>query len=305
MNFFLKNLKPVGIIASTVFALAFQSEALAITVIIDGGVAIVDGGAMDLDGVVNGVVSFDSTAAGPAGFATASGYQVRGSALIGLAGGAGAALRTLLPPGGPIFGVTLTNLEVDAVAGAILGAPLAIQFGHTFFPGAPAGGALIVAGDLLDDAFGDNGTGAPTFGFNPLTAVPLVLGVDSITLWQGEVNGAAIPGPFPGVAIAGCGGPFLPPGPPVPNCPGLGVGYPDGFGHLAPAFIGPGPFDLDGNLTLTLGGPRDQFRLNESAVVGITLEGQSMSIPETSSPLGLLALSFLGTVSVVKRKLKP
>jgi hypothetical protein len=254
--------------AISVSLLAFGSSALAVNVNVDGQV-IADGSFWDMDPTPN-AVSFDSN--DPLqGFATASGIDAKGDVVLA---GPGGALASILPTGPRLV---LTNFVADWWSNTLGPGPHTFQitFDHTFATMIPG---VVTAADAVA-AFQNDGSGLAIYfpGGSPVAA-----GQDNILAWQGYVNSIPIPTPFG-------------PTPAIPNPPGLGNAYPV-YGHGASVMnILPGALiqpTLVGDLTFSLGGPRNQFVLNSSAEVGF--------IPEPAT--GLLVAAGLAGLGVLRRR---
>jgi hypothetical protein len=254
------------VVSSAVLAcLVGATVANAVSVTVDGQV-IPDQSFWDLDPTVD-AISFDSNDAFQ-GFATTSGIDARGDVL--LAGGG--ALASIVA--GPTL--VLTNFVADWYQPLGPGPhTFNISFSHTF---ATMVQGVLTAADIVQ-AVQDDGTSLAIYAPG---GSPVAFGEDQILFWQGYVNSIAIPGPF---------GPI----PPIPNPAGLGNAYPS-YGHgpsvmniLPGALIQP---TLQGDLTFSLGGPRNQFILPNSAEVGFS------PIPEPATAL----LVGLGCAALAGRR---
>ncbi len=212
-----------------------QAANVSVTV---GGFAIADNGPNDLNPAI-GTIRFDSGAAAPAGFALPAGCSVslvRGTVTLG----GGGALVGLL--GGAANIVNLTDLFAVKWAGAGGGA-LAISFNHTFAgPPAPAFAADAIVGEL-DDAI-----------------LPWWVGAGTSVSWQAFVGVVPIAPPAGPVVVAI---PAAVPGP-VPVAGAHGV-------MAVPPPAGP-PWNLRGELSVTLAVVGDLLRLPGSAEVGVAYE---------------------------------
>ncbi len=140
--------------------LAWSESAEAAVSLTVGGVPIVDGGPMDLDGIVNDQIVFDS-AAGPAGFALPGGSSVGAISGKLIKGSAGS--------------ITLTDVAATKGAG---GAPLPFTFGTSFAGSVPKlscsaqgyfsnAGGTVGAGSAM--TFACDADGAPVPSGGPLT----------------------------------------------------------------------------------------------------------------------------------------
>jgi hypothetical protein len=247
--------------------LGLGSSALAVNVNVDGQV-IADGSFWDMNPAPN-AVSFDSNDT-LQGFTTASGIDAKGDVLLL---GPGGALASILPTGPRLV---LTNFVADWWQ--LLGPgphTFQITFDHTFATLIPG---VVTAADAVQ-AFQNDGSGLAIYfpGGSPVSFAE-----DHILAWQGYVNTLPIPGPFG-------------PAPAIPNPAGLGNAYPT-YGHGASVMsILPGALiqpTLVGDLTFSLGGPRNQFILNSSAEVGF--------IPEPS--VGLLVGVGLAGMGAWRRR---
>jgi len=242
------------VLALLVVLIGIAPAARAVVVNVDGQV-IADQGFWDLDPTVD-AVRFDSTDPFQ-GFTTSSGIDAKGDVVLA---GPGGALAAILPTGPRLV---LTNFVADRYQPLAPGpASFNIVFSHTFATMIPG---IFTAADVVQ-AFQDDGSGLVVYfpGGSPVLA-----GEDAILAWQGYVNSVAIPGPFG-------------PAPPIPNPAGLGNPYPL-YGHgasvmslLPGALIQP---TLVGDLTFSLGGPRNQFILQNSAEVGFS------AVPEPTTAL--------------------
>lgn len=244
----------------------------AVSVNVDGQV-IADQSFWDLDPTVD-AIQFDST--DPLqGFTTSSGIDARGDVVLA---GPGGALAAILPTGPRLV---LTNFVADWYQPLGPGPhTFNIVFSHTFATWIPG---IFTAADVVQ-AFQDDGSGLTVY--TPGGA-PVSFGEDAILAWQGYVNSLPIPTPFG-------------PAPPIPNPAGLGNPYPL-YGHgpsvmsiLPGALIQP---TLVGDLTFSLGGPRNQFHLPNSAEVGFS------AVPEPGTAL-LLAIGC-GAIGLFGRRPQP
>jgi hypothetical protein len=238
----------VRLLAFSALLLGLAPPALAVNVNVDGQV-IADGSFWDMDPTPN-AVSFDSN--DPLqGFTTTSGIDAKGDVVLA---GPGGALASILPTGPRLV---LTNFVADWWSNTLGPGPhnFQIVFDHTFATMIPG---VVTAADAVA-AFQNDGSGLAIYIGG---GAPVSFAEDHIQAWQGYVNTIAIPGPF---------GPV----PPIPNPPGLGNAYPV-YGHGASVLnILPGALiqpTLVGDLTFSLGGPRNQFILNSSAEVGFVPE---------------------------------
>lgn len=253
------------ILWASALCLWITSSAGAAFVNVDGFL-IPDGAPQDLN-ALPGIIEFDSTHA-TAGFSTVSGFDATGKVEIFFGSGAGITTNTAAV-------LRLTDMVVDAYASsAAVPGQFRIVFEHDFgsaIPG-PANAA-----DQIDDAFSHDGTGSPVFQ-NGAGAVLLVANEDFMFSWQGYIDSVPIPNP------SGT--------PPFGNLAGLNQPYPL-YGHADPLMFGGLVYDptLRGDLTIELGGARNQFILNTSAEVAAV-------IPEP----GTLALLGLGGVAMIRRR---
>lgn len=216
------------------FSLPASSRAANLFIGFDDGTIIVDGGALDLDGVVNDNIDF-------AGIYSISGYFVKGSVYQSPPFPVGPTLTGLAT-----HSLTLTDFYAEALATSTLGGTLDIRFQADFLGAFGAG----IAFDLITP-FVENSLSL----FVPAST-------DSLNVWQSYIydntNSFAITPP--------AGAP-LPSG--NPFYPGTGsVAYPvSGNGPIAiPAMTNP---TLGAMLQIQLGQIGDRFLLPSSAEVGI------------------------------------
>lgn len=241
-------------------------EARALQVLVDGQL-ITDNSLWDID-ATSGVIEFDSTSVGT-GFATTSGIDAKGRVLLT---GPGGALAQILNTASQLV---LTDFVADRPA-SLVGGPIqfSIDFEHTFTT--PLVPGVAIAADIIA-AWSDDGSGNATF-FNG-NGVPLAAGEDTLDFWQGYVNNIAIGLPFG-------------PTPPIANLAGLNQPYPL-YGHGPDPLLLCGgmlcPATVKGELDFSLGGPRNQFILPNSAEVGFAL------VPEPE--VALLALAALAALA--------
>lgn len=248
------------------------------SVAVDGFV-IFDGGIGDLEPNGNNI-RFDSLAPPPDGFTTNSGFDATGRVLLSnVTGALGGQLNTGQA-------LVLTEFVADMPASGTPG-PFNIIFEHDF-------NLVLIGGGTAADvvvAFAHDGTLEPPY-MTGGGAIPLLGGEDTLLAWQGYVDGVPIPNPTA-------------PLPPSSNVAGLNMPYQThGHATINPLFGGL-IFDaiLRGELSFSLGGPRNQFILLTSAEVGLEdLDPLPISIPMLSTTgTVVLVLGLLGGIILATR----
>ena len=267
-----RGLRPIAVGFAAIAMLLFLTPIASALIVDVDGTVITDGGLYDLDTLINGEIVFDSVFSG---FPTFSQFDAKG--FVEIVSGAGSHLNI-----GTANYARLTDLIVDAPNSASVPNQFRIVFEHNFGP-ATAGPAN--AADQIDDAFSNDGTTAAPF-VNNSGAVPLAANEDFMFSWQGFIDNVAIPNP------SGT--------PPFGNLAGLNQAYPV-YGHAEPLMFGGLVYTptLRGELTIELGGPRNQFILLNSAEVGIGF------VPEPSTyVLAVLGLLGLGLFHARRKRVR-
>lgn len=255
-------------------SLVFEPAAVALQIEVDGFL-ISDGQQEDLQ-LTSGNLRFDSEDPN-FGFATNTGYAIRGTVVIA----SGANSEVALDTGQTLI---LTEFQADAITSASVPQMVTIRFEHQFT------GVVNVGGLALDyiEAYSSDGTGAGTYGFSSNDAQPLLAGEDILNRWQGFIDNVPID-------------PFAPSPFPAPNGAGLNqiyTGLPFTRTEATIDMFNTSTFSplVRGQLDFTLGGARNQFIMNDSAVVGFT-----PPVPEPSTVM-LAILAFVGLLTHGRRR---
>ena len=241
----------IGLCAATAAATPLEMN-------FDGGAQIVDGGAGDLDGLVNGKIDFS-------GVYGLAGYMVTGTLRESPPFAAGTTISQQLTP--PIYSLTLTNFTAEALPTSTLGAPLDMRYNSDPFVGGFLPGTAV---DSLAAEVASSTASPIPAGTDALTNFFSIIGDNATSIVIAPATGASVP----------MSNPFY---------PGTGTtAYPiTGHGVAAtPAYVNPTIYGL---VQLTLGQVGDQFLMPSSAEIGFT------AVPEPASivlfALGLIALA--------------
>lgn len=248
----------VSLIAAGLWALGVPSPAVAqLEIYFDNAQIIQDGGAGDLDGLVNDKIDF-------AGIYGTSGYSVQGSLRSSPTWPVGPTLNGYSPP---ITGaLTLTNFVAEAVSTSTINTTLGIRIRNQYL-------GSFTSGTALDSVTAEVG--------NSLL-FPVPPGTDLLQVWATDISdipsGTTPITPATGAARP-LGNPFHP-GPGTTPYPITGDGP-----TPIPALTNP---VIQGLLVINLGQFNDQFILPNSAEVGFSAN----LVPEPAMG-GLIGLTFI------------